>query len=102
MSNILHLKRLVELRNNFNLTQEELGDIIGVARTTYAMYEQGKREMDYETLIKIANRFNVSLDYLFGRTDTPFQSESLPSDEIEYIIKSLELYRAMKIKIMRQ
>lgn len=102
MFDILQLKRLVQLRNNFNLTQEELGDIIGVARTTYAMYEQGKREMDYETLIKLANRFNVSLDYLFGRTDNPFQPESLPKDEIEYIIKSLELYREMKLKIIRQ
>jgi transcriptional regulator with XRE-family HTH domain len=99
---IIHLKRLVQLRNHFNLTQEELANILGVARTTYAMYEQGKREMDYETLIKLANRFNVSLDYLFERTDNPFHQESLPKDEIEYIIKSLELYRSMKIKIARQ
>lgn len=102
MSNILELKRVLQLRNNFNLTQEELGNILGLGRTTYAMYEQGKREMDYETLVKLADRFKVSLDYLFGRTDNPFHAESLPNDEIEYMIKSLELYRSMKLQIMRQ
>ncbi|EEK78227.1 Transcriptional regulator, XRE [Bacillus cereus R309803] len=42
---------------------------LGIARTTYAMYEQGKREPDYNTLIKLATFFEVSIDYLLGTTE---------------------------------
>lgn len=92
----MFLPRLIKLRNDFSLTQDDVANILGVARTTYAMYEQGHREMDYASIIKLADRYRVSLDYLFGRTDNPIQSDSMPTDEIEYLIKSLELYRSMK------
>ncbi len=42
---------------------------LGIARTTYAMYEQGNREPDYNTLIKLATFFEVSIDYLLGKTE---------------------------------
>ncbi|MCH4568234.1 helix-turn-helix transcriptional regulator [Bacillus sp. ES1-5] len=42
---------------------------LGIARTTYAMYEQGNREPDYNTLIKLATFFEVSIDYLLGTTE---------------------------------
>jgi transcriptional regulator with XRE-family HTH domain len=64
-------KRLSELRKKVKLRQEDLAQKIGIARTTYAMYEQGKREPDYETLQKLADFFEVSTDYLLGRTDNP-------------------------------
>lgn len=60
-------QQLKSLRNRKKLTQSELAKIIGVARTTYAMYEQGQREPDYETLIKIADYFDVTTDQLLGR-----------------------------------
>ena len=63
--------RLKKLRSSTPYTQAQLADTLGVARTTYAMYEQGKREPDHETLNKIADHFNVSTDYLLGRTDIP-------------------------------
>jgi len=53
------------------MTQQELADKIGVSRGTIGMYEIGKRDPDTETLIKIANVFNVTTDQLLGRTDTP-------------------------------
>lgn len=52
------------LRKSKNLLQKEVADKIGVARTTYASYEQGKREPDIETINKIADFFDVSTDYL--------------------------------------
>lgn len=58
---------LKQLRLSANITQEQLANIIGVHRATYASYEQGRREPDYETLIKIAEFYKVSLDYLFER-----------------------------------
>jgi transcriptional regulator with XRE-family HTH domain len=94
--NYIIIKRLSELRNKKNLTQEDVADMLGVARTTYAMYEQGKREMDYEALLKLANYYKVSLDYLFDRSDIPIHPESYSSDEIEFVTRSLILYKELK------
>jgi len=63
--------RLRYLRKTLNLTQSELANKLGITRGTYAHYEIGKREPDYETLQKIADFFEVSTDYLLGRTDNP-------------------------------
>lgn len=63
--------RLRSLRSQLKLTQENVAKKIGVARTTYAMYEQGSREPDNETLQRLADFFNVSVDYLLGRTNDP-------------------------------
>ncbi|PFI17421.1 helix-turn-helix domain-containing protein [Bacillus cereus] len=57
------------LRKERKLRQEDMAKHLGIARTTYAMYEQGNREPDYNTLQKLADFFNVSVDYLLGRTD---------------------------------
>lgn len=62
--------RLKELRKsksselNREIKQEEVAKNIGVGRTTYAMYEQDKRQPDYETLIKLADYYEVTTDYL--------------------------------------
>ena len=77
LRSIIHLKdvktmfgqRLSELRRESKRTQEEVAKSIGVAKTTYASYEQGKRTPDTETQNKIADLFDVSLDYLHGRSN---------------------------------
>lgn len=61
--------RLRSLRENRKITQADVADRIGVARTTYAMYEQGKREPDLETINTIASFYDVTADYLLGRTN---------------------------------
>lgn len=72
--------RLSELRKVHKLRQEDLAKRVGIARTTYAMYEQGKREPDYEILQKLADFFEVSVDYLLGRTakQKPHENDGLP------------------------
>jgi len=60
-------EKLKELRKSFNLTQAELAERIDVSRVNYTRYENGKIRPDYETLIKLADFYNVSLDELFGR-----------------------------------
>lgn len=80
-----------------NLKQEDIAQLLGCGRSTYAMYEQG-REMDYKLLVKLANFYNVSLDYLFDRTDNPFIEDSYSKDEIEFINKSLSVYKEIKDK----
>ncbi|MGX2947167.1 helix-turn-helix domain-containing protein [Enterococcus alishanensis] len=61
-------KRLKELRKEkSHLTQLDMAKYLGVAKTTYASYEQGKRTPDVEIQNKIADYFDVTLDYLHGR-----------------------------------
>lgn len=61
-------QRLKELRKRTpSLTQLDMAKKLGIAKTTYASYEQGKRTPDIETQNKIADFFDVSLDYLHGR-----------------------------------
>ncbi|WP_047758091.1 helix-turn-helix domain-containing protein [Geobacillus sp. ZGt-1] len=91
--------RLQELRSKLNMRQEDVAKKIGVGRTTYAMYEQGKREPDYETLLKLADLFEVSTDYLLtGKTVESkkptnlffFDTEGLTEEEIDEIKKHIE------------
>jgi len=92
------LIRLKDLRKNHNLTQEDVANILGVTRTTYSMYERGERQMDYDTLLKLADYYKVSLDYLFGRSEMPIHAENYSNDEIEFVLKSLNIYREIKVK----
>lgn len=56
--------KLRELRKKCGLTMKELGAEIGVAESTISQYETGKREPDYETLLKLAEYFGTSVDVL--------------------------------------
>ena len=64
------LKRLKELRKERNLTQRELGAIVNSSDRSIGFYETGERDPDTQTLDKLANFFDVSVDYLLGRTST--------------------------------
>ena len=61
------MKNLAELRQNSNLTQKELAKILNITDKAYWSYESGRTEPNIETLVKIADYFDVSLDYLCGR-----------------------------------
>lgn len=65
--------KLKQLRKQKKLTQEELANILDVARTTYSSYEQGRRMPDPEIQKRIAEYFNVSLDFLHGRKESDTQ-----------------------------
>jgi len=63
-------KRLRGLREEKGLTQKELAQALGLnSKSTITNYEQNSRDPDYETLIKIAKYFGVSVDFLLGQTD---------------------------------
>ena len=64
-------ERLKELRISRNLTQKAIADSVGMAPVAYQRYEYGTREPAYEKLIALADYFDVSLDYLVGRSDDP-------------------------------
>lgn len=61
------LNALKNYEKEAGLTQERLAMQLGMAKTTLASYEQGKRQPDLETLSKIADRFSVTTDYLLGK-----------------------------------
>lgn len=81
--------RLLELRKTKKLTQTEMADILGIARTTYSSYEQGRRMPDSEIQNKIADYFKVTLDYLHGRTEKPNQTIIINNDESTPSAKAL-------------
>lgn len=62
---------LKSLRKGEKLNQTELAQMIGVSRSAIGMYESGKREPDFATLERIADCFNVSIDYLHGKDPLP-------------------------------
>lgn len=63
------MKNLRELRESEELSQLQLALKLGLNQNTISQYENGQREADYQTLIMCADFFDVSIDYLIGRTD---------------------------------
>lgn len=63
--------RLKELRKQHNISQLKLAMDLQLNQNAISRYETGVREADYSTLIKIADYFDVSIDYLLERTDNP-------------------------------
>lgn len=62
-------ERISELRERRGWTQEELANSVGITRAALSHYEKNRRKPDFDTLTRLADRFNVSIDYLIGRTN---------------------------------
>lgn len=62
-------ERIRKLRVDAHLTQQELGAVLGVAKNTISQYETGRNAPNDDIKIAMANYFNVSMDYLMGKTD---------------------------------
>ncbi len=69
--------RIKELRQKKGINQAELAKVFGVSQQTISSYEKGIREPDIETLNNLSDFFNVSLDYLLGKTNIPDTVETL-------------------------
>ena len=63
--------RIRELREDLDLKQEYVAQKLGIRQTTYSKYELGRINVPVDMLMKLADLYGVSLDYLTGRTDTP-------------------------------
>ena len=61
--------RLKDLREDNDLTQKTISEYLHIKQNTYSQYENGQRQIPLDILIKLADYYNVSLDYLVGRTD---------------------------------
>lgn len=88
-----HYQRLKDLKEDFDLTQKQVADIISVSVNHYGKYERGETDLPFEKAIILANYYNVSLDYLAGRTNNKKgkHSPDITDDELHL----LEQYRML-------
>lgn len=75
------VKNLKELRSKKGISQQGLAEAIGISQQSVNKYENHKIEPDIATLIKIADYFDVTLDYLVGRTDENGKNVQLSDSE---------------------
>lgn len=93
-------KRIKELRTRVGISQETLAKQLGVSVASVASYEIGRVTPSIEVLVKLADLFGVSTDYLLGRTnDEPiipleisFMIKSLPKDSRQRIIRYIKFF----------
>ncbi len=65
------IERLKKLRKEGKLTQKDIATFLNISQPAYQQFESGKKKMNLETMEKLADFFNVSTDYLLGKTDFP-------------------------------
>ena len=64
----MYFPRIKDMRDDFDLAQKEIAAVLGISLTVYSRYERGFQTIPLEHLIKLADYYRVSLDYLTGRT----------------------------------
>lgn len=65
----MHLRRLRDLREDHDLSQRQIADILGIQQTVYSRYERGAQTIPLQHLITLAKYYNVSTDYLLELKD---------------------------------
>lgn len=69
----MYLKRLKDLREDKELHQEDIAQILNITRQQYSLYELGKRTLPIDLLDKLATFYHTSTDYILGRTNNKAQ-----------------------------
>ena len=64
----MYIKRLKDLRIDNDLYQKQIANLLKITRQQYGLYESGKRDIPVDLLIKLADFYNVSIDYMLERT----------------------------------
>ena len=75
------MKNLKKVREERKLTQQNMADLLKIQRPTYTRYENGEREPDFATLLKLSEILEVSVDYLLGKTEFPTKVDEALSTE---------------------
>lgn len=88
------MNRIIELRKQAGLSQKELAQKAGVNQTAVSQWETGKTEPGFEAMAKLCSFFDVSFDYLLGRSDIPGRF-NMTEDEQDELIK-LYIYELNK------
>lgn len=108
MADFANVLRL--LRNEKNMSQQELADALGISKSAVNMYERGERQPNFETLELIADYFNIDIDYLLGRTNKTtrviqsvtiaahLDTGDLTESELEDVANYIEFIRSKRSK----
>lgn len=64
-------ERIIQLKSERRLLQKDIASSIGLSLRAYQYYEKGQKEPTLSVLVRLADYFNVSIDYLVGRSDNP-------------------------------
>lgn len=80
----MYLKRLKDLREDFDKKQYEIAELLNITRQQYSLYELGKRDIPAEYIRKLAKYYNTSSDYILEITDeiTPYINSKKPKKDI--------------------
>ena len=65
----MKFQRIQDLRTDADMSQKQLSEILHISQRSYSHYETGSRNIPVEMLIRLANYYDISVDYLVGRTD---------------------------------
>ncbi|MCX7570358.1 helix-turn-helix transcriptional regulator [Tumebacillus sp. DT12] len=98
--NQAHTNRLLEIRNNRQWTVQEAADFYGLYKSTYANYEYGRRKIPSHTLLAMAEKLNVTAEYILGEDDDPatkilklLKVAQISMEDEEEIAKILNKYK---------
>ena len=72
----MYYPRLKDLREDNDLKQKEIAALLGIDQRVYSNYETGKREIPVHLLLKLAEYYHTSTDYILGLTDDPYTERS--------------------------
>lgn len=64
----MYFQRLRDLREDMDMSQKQIGEILGIQQTVYSRYERGLRTIPVEHLLVLADFYKTSTDYILGRT----------------------------------
>ena len=73
----MYFQRLKDLREDKDLLQTDIAEMLGITQTVYSRYERGMQNLPLEHLLKLADLYNTSTDYILGRTNiiTPYKKD---------------------------
>lgn len=99
-----YYQRIRDLREDEDLLQKQVCDVIDCKQQQYHMYESGKREIPFHCAVKLANFYGVSLDYIAGRTNNKkgLNRSELPEKETYLIDKFRSLSDERKGRLLER
>ena len=100
----MNYPRLKDLREDKDLRQKDIADIINTSANYYGDYENGKRPLPFDRVVILADFYNVSLDYIAGRTNDKrgLNKSDLPQSEVNLLKKFRSLSADRQSRILER
>ncbi len=94
------MKNLRVIRKQYNISMKKLGEAMNLGESTISQYESGNREPSFDILIRIADYFNVSIDYLLGRSESSAVTTPQAVSQINYDDETTVILEFLKNSLM--